>query len=242
MSKSVVVVNRCMFCGEPSGDDAVCETCTHLSAMAMHGRDGTLMAETGEGELEKLMKTAGGNDAARGSFHQRINLLQAAPEDMMVVEVVRAASELNMAEVPEFLEIEVVVDSGAGAHVMNKRECPGYAVHESELAKAGASFKAANGTPIKNYGEVRLELLSQDSKGKTHNIKTRFEAADVTRALWSVGVLCDAGLDVKFTKEKAVVLDPNGVEVCVAYRKNGLYVSKVKIRNPKHAGFHRQGQ
>ncbi len=161
---------------------------------------------------------------------------------MMVVEVVTSANELNMAEVPEFIDIDVVVDSGAGAHVMNKRDCPGYVVHESELAKAGASFKAANGSPIKNYGEVRLELLAKDSKGTSHNIKTKFEAADVTRALWSVGVLCDAGLDVKFDKEKAVVIDANGVEVCVAYRKNGLYVSKVKIRNPKHAGFQRPGR
>ena len=161
---------------------------------------------------------------------------------MMVVEVVRAVSELNMAEIPEFLEIEVVIDSGAGAHVMNKRDCPGYVTQESALAKAGASFKAANGSPIKNYGEVRVEMLAQDSKGASHNIKTKFEAADVTRALWSVGVLCDAGLDVEFSNDKAVVIDANGVEVCAFYRENGLYVSKVKIRNPKHAGFQRPGR
>ena len=237
-----VVVNRCMFCEEPSRDAAVCETCANISMMAITEHDEEIKAESGEGELAKLMKVNGGDDVQQGSFSRRIDFLKSAPPEMMVVEVVRAMNELNMAEIPEFLEIEVVVDSGAGAHVMNKRDCPGYAVHESELGKAGASFKAANGSPIKNYGEVRLELISQDSKGTTHNIKTRFEAADVTRALWSVGVLCDAGLDVKFNKEKAVVFDANGVEVCVAYRKNGLYVSKVKIRNPKHAGFQRQGQ
>ena len=109
------------------------------------------------------------------------------------------------------------------------------------MAKAGATFKAANGSPIKNFGEVRLELVAKDSKGTSPHIKSKFEAADVPRALWSVGVLCDAGLDVKFNSEKAVVMDKNGVEVCVAYRKNGLYVSKVKIRNPKHAGFQRPG-
>ncbi len=125
---------------------------------------------------------------------------------------------------------------------MRKKDCQGLEILESAMTKAGAAFKAANGSPIKNYGEVRVEMVAQDSKGVSHNITTRFEAADVTRALWSVGVLCDAGLDVKFSKVKAIVTNPEGVEVCVFNRENGLYVATVRIRNPRHPGFHRQGQ
>jgi len=159
----------------------------------------------------------------------------------MVIEVVKGPSELNVAEVAEFLEIKVVLDSGAGAHVMNKRDCPGYEVKESPMTKSGAAFKAANGTVIKNYGEVRVEMVAKDSHGGVHNISSKFEAADVTRALWSVGLICDAGLDVKFTKTRASVVNPQGVEVCAFHRENGLYVAAVKIRNPKHADFQRPG-
>jgi len=159
-----------------------------------------------------------------------------------VVEVVRPANELNVAEISEFLDIKVVLDSGAGAHVMNKHDCPGYEIKESPMTKAGAAFKAANGSPIKNYGEVRVEMVAQDSNGMSHNISSKFEAADVTRALWSVGLICDAGLDVKFNKKQASVMNSSGVEMCVFNRENGLYVANVKVRNPRHPGFQRPGR
>jgi hypothetical protein len=163
-------------------------------------------------------------------------------EKAMVVEVVKGCNELNVAEVPEFIDIKVVLDSGAGAHVMNKNDCPGYEIKESPMTRAGAEFKAANGSTIRNYGEVRVEMVARDSKGGAHNITSKFEAADVTRALWSVGLICDAGLDVKFNKSRASVIDANGVELCAFNRENGLYMASVKIRNPKHADFRRPGQ
>ena len=157
----------------------------------------------------------------------------------MVVEVVNGTSELNVAEVPEFVDVKVVLDSGAGAHVMNKSDCPGYEIKDSAMTIAGAAFKAANGSTIKNYGEVRVEMVAKDSKGGSHNISSKFEAADVTRALWSVGLICDAGLDVKFTKTKASVVNASGTEVCSFNRENGLYLATVKIRNPRHPSFQR---
>ena len=160
-------------------------------------------------------------------------------KESLVVEVVQSRNELHVAEVPEFIETKVVLDSGAGAHVMNKDDCPGYEIRESPMTKSGAAFKAANGSSIRNYGEVRVEMVAQDSKGKTHNISSKFEAADVTRALWSVGLICDAGLDVKFSKSKATVVSPTGEELCVFNRENGLYIANVKIRNPRHPGFQR---
>ena len=76
----------------------------------------------------------------------------------------------------------------------------------------------------------------------SHNISSKFEAADVTRALWSVGLICDAGSDVKFNKNKASVMNSSGVELCAFNRENGLYVANVKVRNPKHPDFQRPGR
>ena len=148
----------------------------------------------------------------------------------------------NVSEVPKYLHLKVVLDSGAGAHVINKKACPGYEIQESEMSKAGAAFLAADGGMIANYGEVKLNLVSPDSKGEGHRITSKFEVADVTRALWSVGLICDSGLNVKFTGQRAWVLDPSGRVLCVFHRTNGLYIADVKVENPMHEDFHRLGQ
>ena len=145
-------------------------------------------------------------------------------------------------EVPQYTTLKVALDSGAGAHVMNMRDAPGYTVSPSAMSKAGAAFLAADGGRIPNHGELTVNMVSFDSDGGAHRISSRFEAADVTRALWSVGLICDSGLDVKFSSEKARVSDKQGREVCMFTRSNGLYVAEVKVENPKFEGFHRPGK
>ena len=125
---------------------------------------------------------------------------------------------------------------------MNRRDAPGYAIRPSAMSKAGAAFLAADGGRIPNHGEMTVNRVACDSAGGTHKISSRFEAADVTRALWSVGLICDSGLDVRFTSEKALVLDQRGKEVCAFMRTNGLYVAEVQVENPHHADFQRHGQ
>ncbi len=141
----------------------------------------------------------------------------------------------------EFVDFEVVLDSGAGAHVVSVAMIPGYVITESELSRAGAGFVAADGGRMPNLGEAHLHFVTKDSNGVAHEVNSKFQVADVTRALWSVGVICDSGLNVKFSKERAVVLDENGVELCMFQRKNGLYVAQVRLRNPLFKGFQRPG-
>ena len=142
---------------------------------------------------------------------------------------------------PRYISLKVVLDSGAGAHVVGKKHIPGYDVKESVLSKAGAAFLAADGGRIKNHGESLLKIVAEDVKGGEHNISSHFQVADVTRALWSVGLICDSGLDVRFRKDSASVLDPNGNEVCHFERTGGLYIATVKLENPEHPDFQRQG-
>ena len=144
-------------------------------------------------------------------------------------------------EVPRFTKLKVALDSGAGAHVINRRDAPGYTIQPSAMSKAGAAFLAADGGRIPNHGEVTVNMISTDSSGTAHKISSRFEAADVTRALWSVGLICDSGLDVKFTSKRALVCNKEGQELCVFTRSNGLYVAEVQVENPNHKDFHRQG-
>ena len=74
------------------------------------------------------------------------------------------------------------------------------------MSEAGAAFLAADGGRIKNHGEVKLNLLAQDSKGRRHKITSKFEAADVNRALQSTGATCDQGKEVLFTRDACYVV------------------------------------
>ena len=63
-----------------------------------------------------------------------------------------------------------------------------------------------------------------------------FQIAAVTRPLMSVGRICDEGHTVTFDSVMAVVKSKDGGELCRFTRgSNGLYVAKLKLRNP--AGF-----
>ena len=58
----------------------------------------------------------------------------------------------------EFLDMEVVLDSGAADHVIDKADAPDYELKESAGSRAGACFVAANGERIPNQGEVQLQM------------------------------------------------------------------------------------
>jgi len=84
-------------------------------------------------------------------------------------------------------------------------------------------------------------MVSFDSAGGSHRNSSRFEAAEVTRALWSVGLICDSGLNVNFSSKQATIHDKDGTELCLFTRTNGLYMTEVQVENPMHEGFQRQG-
>ena len=91
-----------------------------------------------------------------------------------------------------------------------------------------------------NKGQVTLHLVAPNSNGD-ENVDTVFQVADVTRPLWSVSKVCDAGYKVSFDDKSARVTDKAGTEVCTFERQGGLYVGRMKLRNPKWSGFTRPG-
>ena len=104
---------------------------------------------------------------------------------LRALEVVYPYNDMLVAatEVLRYITMEVVLDSGAGAHVANRRHVPGYQVVPSALSKLGAAFVAADGGKIENQGEALLNLVTPDAKGRGHAVKADFQIADVTRPL-----------------------------------------------------------
>ena len=164
--------------------------------------------------------------------YEEVNVLDCESiEELMAVEQRVCSSEYYREP------FEVLLDSGAGEHVANDKDAPGYTVVESRGSKVGQNFVGAGGHRMKNRGEMVLALRTAEGKG----INTTFQVSDVTRPLWSVARICDAGFDVIFCKDGARVISPKGKVVCKFARVGNLYKIKLDLKNPVHKSFARPG-
>ena len=152
--------------------------------------------------------------------------------------------EINAADdVPEYIEVDVAADSGAGDHVFARVDAPGHSVKESPGPKRGQKFKGAGGHVMDNEGEILLEMLAPLEDGNFNEVDVTWQVTDVCRPLLSVSKVCDKGQHtVTFDAKRAVVRDSRGRIVCIFIRKGNLYIGRMKIRNPAHPSFGRQGK
>ncbi len=141
---------------------------------------------------------------------------------------------------PEFLIIEIALDSGAGDRVISRMDLPGAPVRDSRGSRSGQHFLAAGGQRLPNEGEMAL-ILQDEKTGAT--VDSVFQVAEVTRPLWSVGKVCDKGYKLLFDALKAEIFKNLGdAPLCTFERKGGLYIGRLKVRNPRHEGFARPGR
>ena len=103
-------------------------------------------------------------------------------------------------DIEEYIIVEIVLDSGAGEHVADRIDAPGYMVTESDGSKRGQNFLAAGGHKMPNQGEMCLRLVVPNGNRADEERSSIFQVAAVTRPLWSVSKICDKGHWVKFTK------------------------------------------
>ena len=130
--------------------------------------------------------------------------------------------------------IQITLDSGCVEHVMCLEDAPGYdgAVTQSAGSLRKQNFLVGNGQALPNQGEMKLNMESHDGIP----LSSVFQVAGVTRPLMSVGRVCDQGMKCVFDKEKAVVIAPDGREVCCFERRGGLYVASLTLKQPEGFG------
>ena len=83
-------------------------------------------------------------------------------------------------------------------------------------------------------------MMMPAGDARTNKGEATFQVADVTKPLLSAGKICERGNDVLFRRDAAYVLDSNAKVVVKFEKRNGLYVTTMAVKNPKHQGFHRQ--
>jgi hypothetical protein len=127
--------------------------------------------------------------------------------------------------------IDVVVDSGAVASVAPKGLFPG-ALESSIMSRAGRTYRAANGSPIRNFGQVRVPFVSAEG----HKCSFPFQVAEVEHALLSVGHLAEAGNRVELGAKGGRIVNIATGRAMALTRRGGVYVLRLRV-----SGFPRPG-
>jgi hypothetical protein len=133
--------------------------------------------------------------------------------------------------------IEAVVDSGAVHSVTPPGLFPGPTV-PSPWSKAGRGYRAANGTGIKNLGQVAVKFCT--AEGDKCNIP--FQVAEVDQPLLSVAHLTGAGNRVELGHASGRVINLKTGRTIALERRGGVYIMRMYIADGvAPAPFHRQG-
>ena len=127
--------------------------------------------------------------------------------------------------------IEVVVDSGAVQSVAPKGLFPG-TVEPSAMSRAGRTYRAANGSPIRNFGQVRVPFVSPEG----HRCSFPFQVAEVEHALLSVSHLAAAGNKVELHDKGGLITNVASGRTMALMRRGNVYVLRMTV-----SGFPRPG-
>ena len=128
--------------------------------------------------------------------------------------------------------MKITVDSGAGVSVWPASwGCPG----EKLAGATKTKLEAANGTPIKTYGE---KLVKFEMDGVTGKAGMKFLVSDVQKPLAAVSAIVEAGNEVVFKKgaRDSYILNPRTGERARLKKERGTYTMEVTVDDPGFSG------
>ena len=145
--------------------------------------------------------------------------------------------ELHGLGQPEWVSIEVVMDSGAAESVAPSDMAPWVPIKESDGSRAGRKYISASGEVLQNLGEKMVSVYTNEGMPA----EATFQVADVTRPLCSIARVCDQGNTVVFTSTGGYIENGHGQRTNFE-RKNNVYTMQFHALDPgATSGFMRQG-
>ncbi len=133
--------------------------------------------------------------------------------------------------------VEAIVDSGAVHSVAPPGLFPGPTV-PSPWSRAGRGYRAANGTGIKNLGQVSVKFAT--AEGDRCSIP--FQVAEVEQPLLSVAHLTSAGNRVELGHASGRVVNTTTGRAIALERRGGVYIMRMYVADGvAPAPFRRQG-
>ena len=155
-----------------------------------------------------------------------------------LVGVLEVQEQLHHVHGPEWVKLEMVMDSGAAESVAPADLAPWVEIQESTGSKAGRKYLSACGEVLQNLGEKHIQFHTEEGM----QAKTTFQIADVTRPLCSVAKVCDQGNTVVFHATGGFVEDAYGKRTHFE-RVNNIYTMCLYAQDPgsnADKGFSRQ--
>ena len=128
----------------------------------------------------------------------------------------------------------MTIDSGACDTVMPTRLCPHMAIAESDDFKRGMEYRVAKGETIRNVGERRCVVMTDDSQQAK---RITFQCADIHKPLLSVSRCADLGYSCMFGVNGGQTVDTDSGEVIPLHRQGNIYVMRAWVRQDKSAAF-----
>jgi len=133
--------------------------------------------------------------------------------------------------------VEAAVDSGAVHSVTPPLKFPG-AMTPSPWSRAGRGYRAANGTSIKNLGQVQVPFGTEEG----HKCSIPFQVAEVEQPLLSVAHLTAAGNRVELGEHDGRIVNLKTGRTIELEKRGGLYILKMFIADgDAPSPFRRQG-
>ena len=120
--------------------------------------------------------------------------------------------------------MEAVVDSGAVHSVAPPLKFPG-PMTPSPWSRAGRGYRAANGTGIKNLGQVRVAFGTSEG----HQCQIPFQVAEVEQPLLSVAHLAACGNRVELGERDGRIVHIASGRTIALEKRGGVYLLKMFV-------------
>jgi len=132
--------------------------------------------------------------------------------------------------------VEAVVDSGA-VHSVAPPGCFPGAVTPSPWSRTGRGYRAANGTGIKNLGQVNVPFNTREG----HRCQIPFQVAEVEQPLLSVAHLTAAGNICELGHTDGRIVNVASGRSIALERRGGVYIMKMFLPDAAPQPFGWQG-
>jgi len=123
-------------------------------------------------------------------------------------------------------------DSGAVDHVITTDAAKAFEVQETAASRAGLSYRAANGTSIKNYGEKKINGVTQNGVG----FNMSCQVADVKKNLASFVKMVEEGNDIVLSKKGSFIKHVQSGQVIKLDLDKGTPQFDVWVKMAKEVG------
>ena len=143
----------------------------------------------------------------------------------MTIDTARAVGE-----VPEWEELEMMVDSGASVTVINREMVKAV---EAKGARPNVKYEVADGSFIENMGQKTFSAVTECGVPR----KMTAEVTDVSKALLSVAKIVKAGNRVVFAEGDCYIEDNATKQRIPITERNGAYVLKLWINRNQEGHF-----